>query len=82
MCSLLVLCLGLGYSFRISDFFEPFNEGRQGIDPETVSGSITVGNSNFNEGRQDDVGDQIVPVFTVAFLATVLNNILASFQPG
>ena len=57
--SFLVLCLGLGYSFRISEFVEP-----------------------LIEGRQDDVGDQIVPVFTVAFLATVFNNILMSFQPG
>ena len=59
VCSFIVLCLGLGYSFRISEFVEP-----------------------LIEGRQDDVGDQIVPVFTVAFLATVFNNILMSFQPG
>lgn len=38
---------------------------------------------NFNEGRQDDSGDgdPIVPVFAAAFLATVVNNILGSFQP-
>jgi len=29
VCSLLVLFIGLGYSFRISDFLEPFNEQRQ-----------------------------------------------------
>lgn len=29
MCSLLVLFIGLGYSFRISELLEPFNEQRQ-----------------------------------------------------
>ena len=30
MCSFLVLSIGLGYSFRITELLEPFNEGRQG----------------------------------------------------
>ena len=61
VCSCLVLFIGLGYSFRITELLKPFNEGRQ---------------------DDSDVGDQIVPVFTVAFVATVINNLLASFQPG
>jgi len=61
VCSLLVLFIGLGYSFRITELLEPFNEGRQ---------------------DDSDVGDQIVPVFAVAFIATVINNLLASIQPA
>jgi len=30
VCSFLVLSIGLGYSFRITELLEPFNEGRQG----------------------------------------------------
>jgi len=61
VCSLLVLFIGLGYSFRITELLEPFNEGRQ---------------------DDSDVGDQILPVFAVAFIATVINNLLGSIQPA
>ena len=61
VCSLLVLFIGLGYSFRITELLEPFNEGRQ---------------------DDSDVGEQILPVFAVAFIATVINNLLGSIQKG
>jgi len=59
VCSFLVLFIGLGYSFRITELLEPFNEGRQ---------------------DDSDVGEQILPVFAVAFIATVINNLLGSIQ--
>ena len=59
VCSLLVLFIGLGYSFRITELLEPFNEGRQ---------------------DDSDVGDQILPVFAVAFIATVINNLISSYK--
>jgi len=59
--SFLVFFIGLGYSFRITELLEPFNEGRQ---------------------DDSDVGEQIVPVFAVAFIATVINNLLGSIQPA
>jgi len=61
VCSFLVLFIGLGYSFRITELLEPFNEGRQ---------------------DDSDVGEQILPVFAVAFIATVINNLLGSIQPA
>jgi len=60
VCSFLVLSIGLGYSFRITELLEPFNEGRQ---------------------DDSDVGEQILPVFAVAFIATAISNILGSIQP-
>ena len=59
--SILVLFIGLGYSFKITELLEPFNEGRQ---------------------DDSDVGSQIVPTFTVAFIATVISNLISSYQPG
>ena len=46
--SILVLLIGLGYSFKISDFFDEDTE------------------------RQSSVEDQILPVFTIAFLQVSL----------
>ena len=36
VCSLLVLFIGLGYSFRITELLEPLNEGRQGIEARQI----------------------------------------------
>ncbi len=46
--SILALLIGLGYSFKISDFFDD------------------------NTQRQSSVEDQILPVFTIAFLQVSL----------
>ena len=50
--SILVLLIGLGYSFKLSDFFDDQTQ------------------------RQSSVEDQILPVFTVAFFASLLNNLI------
>ena len=46
--SILVLLIGVGYSFKLSDFFEDDTQ------------------------RQSSVEDQILPVFTIAFFASLL----------
>lgn len=53
MCSLLVLFIGLGYSFRISELLEPFNEGRQDDSDDTgsilaASGAAFIATALFN----------------------------------
>ena len=50
--SILVLLIGLGYSFKLSDFFDDQTQ------------------------RQSSVEDQILPVFTVAFFASLFNNLI------
>ena len=50
--SILVLFIGLGYSFKISDFFDDGTE------------------------RQSSVEDQILPVFTIAFFASLFNSLI------
>jgi len=50
--SILVLLIGLGYSFKISDFFDEDTE------------------------RQSSVEDQILPVFTIAFFASLFNSLI------
>ena len=54
--SILVLFIGLGYSFKLSDFFDDI------FDDQTQ--------------RQSSVEDQILPVFTVAFFASLFNNLI------
>ena len=54
--TILVLLIGLGYSFKISDLLD---------------------DSTFHETqRQSTVQDQILPVFGVAFLASLVNNVI------
>lgn len=52
-----LLCVGIGYSFRIPDFLEAFTK------------------QNENSERQSDIDDQIVPVFLVAFFASLVNSL-------
>ena len=52
--NLLILLIGISYSFRITDFLD-----------------------NFVDERQDgDVSDQILPVFVIAFFASLVNSLL------
>jgi len=53
--NLVILCIGIGYSFRITEFLEDFVDERQ----------------------DGDVSDQIVPVFIIAFFASLVNSLLA-----
>ena len=50
--SILVLLIGLGYSFKLSDFFDDQTQ------------------------RQSSVEDQILPVFTIAFFASLFNSFI------
>ena len=54
--SILVLLIGLGYSFKLSDFFDDI------FDDQTQ--------------RQSSVEDQILPVFTIAFFASLFNSFI------
>ena len=52
--NLVILCIGIGYSFRITEFLEDF----------------------VDERKDGDVSDQIVPVFMIAFFASLVNSLL------
>ena len=52
--NLVILCIGIGYSFRITEFLEDFVDERQ----------------------DGDVSDQILPVFMIAFFASLVNSLL------
>ena len=52
MLSILVLFIGLGYSFKISDFFDDSTE------------------------RQSSIEDQILPVFTIGFFASLFTRLV------
>ena len=53
-----LLFVGIGYAFRISDFLEVFSDEKS------------------NNERQSEVDDQIVPVFLIAFFASLVNSLL------
>ena len=52
-----LLFVGIGYAFRISDFLEVFSDEKS------------------NNERQSEVEDQIVPVFLIAFFASLVNSL-------
>ena len=54
--TILVLIIGLGYSFRITDLFS---------------------DSTYHDTqRQSTIEDQILPVFTIAFFASLFNSLV------
>ena len=56
----LVLLIGLGYSFKITDLFS---------------------DSTYHDTqRQSTIEDQILPVFTIAFFASLFNSMVFGFQ--
>ena len=58
--TILVLLIGLGYSFKITDLFS---------------------DSTYHDTqRQSTVEDQILPVFTIAFFASLFNSLVFGFQ--
>ena len=58
--NLLLLLIGIGYAFRITEFLEQF---------------VDSGHRN-SERQSTDVSDQIVPVFAIAFFASLVNSLL------
>ena len=62
MTGILVISVGAGYSFRISDLFSD-------TDHDTQRQSSTV-------------EDQILPVFVIAFFASLLNSLLLNITEG
>jgi len=64
IANLLILSVGIGYSFRITEFLDPFFRNV---------------NSNFSPERQsedNEIEDQILPLFLVTFAATTLWNLI------
>ena len=58
--TILVLLIGLGYSFKITDLFS---------------------DSTYHDTqRQSTVEDQILPVFTIAFFASLFNSLVLGFK--
>ena len=53
-----LLFVGIGYAFTISNFLEAFSEEKR------------------HSERQSEVEDQIVPVFLIAFFASLVNSLL------
>ena len=53
-----LLFVGIGYAFTISNFLEVFSEEKS------------------NSERQSEVEDHIVPVFLIAFFASLVNSLL------
>jgi len=62
--SILVLLIGLGYSFKLSDFFEEDTQRQSEEDTQ----------------RQSEVEDQILPVFAIAFFASLFNSLFFGIQ--
>ena len=58
--NLLLLLISIGYAFRITEFLEQF---------------VDSGHRN-SERQSTDVSDQIVPVFAIAFFASLVNSLL------
>ena len=58
--NLLLLLISIGYAFRITEFLEQF---------------VDSGHRN-TERQSTDVSDQIVPVFAIAFFASLVNSLL------
>ena len=62
VANLLIFTVGIGYTFRITEFLDPF---------------FPQGNNNHNLERQSsDVNDQILPLFLVTFAASTVWNLL------
>jgi len=62
VANMLILILGIGYAFRITEFLDPF------FPPEN--------NNHHLERQSSDVNDQIVPLFLVTFAASTIFNLL------
>ena len=58
--TILVLLIGLGYSFKITDLF--------------------CDSTYHDTQRQSTVEDQILPVFTIAFFASLFNSLVFGFK--
>ena len=58
--NLLILCIGIGYSFRITAFLDPFFKHDN--------------HHNEHERQSTEVGDQIIPLFGITFIATLIMN--------
>ena len=61
---LVLLFAAIGYAFRITEFFQSF---------------LDSGNQNV-ERQATDFSDKIVPVFTIAFFASLVNSLFTTTQ--
>ena len=63
VANLLILTVGISYTFRITEFLDPFFSART--------------NNHHQIERQDsDITDQILPLFLVTFAASTVWNLL------
>ena len=63
IANLLILSVGIGYSFRITEFLDPFFSNVNANHPERQS-------------EDNEIEDQVLPLFLVTFAATTLWNLI------
>jgi len=63
IANLLILSVGIGYSFRITEFLDPFFRNVNANHPERQS-------------EDNEIEDQVLPLFLVTFAATTLWNLI------
>merc|ERR1712012_722055 len=64
IANLLILSVGIGYSFRITEFLDPFFRNVNANHPERQS-------------EDNEIEDQVLPLFLVTFAATTLWNLIS-----
>ena len=64
VANLLILTVGISYTFRITEFLDPFFSTRNN------------NNHNHIERQDSDINDQILPLFLVTFAASTVWNLL------
>ena len=63
--TLLVICVGIGYSVKIADFFDPFFDSSEH-------------NNHDRQSTTTEINSQLVPLFAFTFVASIVGNLVAT----
>ena len=63
--NLLIVCIGIGYSFRITEYLDPFF--KQNL-------------QNEQERQSTEISDQVMPLFGLTFIATLIFNYFMNME--
>merc|ERR1712012_488928 len=74
IANLLILSVGIGYSFRITEYLEPIL--RNGYSNQNDHQYSRDGQYNDEGQESSDIEDQILPLFLVTFAATTFWNLM------
>ena len=74
IANLLILSVGIGYSFRITEYLEPLL--RNGYSNQNDHQYSRDGQYNDEGQESSDIEDQILPLFLVTFAATTFWNLM------